>query len=143
MLYPTGVGEMQQLKDDGLNHISAAFLPDGKRFVFSGTEAGHGVRLYLESLDEGKAHPFSMEGVGSGILLSWDGQFVATHGPDQKTYLFPIAGGEPSLFLEFSQVKLRQLGQATENLYSFFCADRFRRRSTRSTSQPVIEPSGR
>ncbi len=97
VLYPTGVGEMQQLKDDGLNHISAAFLPDGKRFVFSGTEAGHGVRLYLESLDEGKAHPFSMEGVGSGILLSWDGQFVATHGPDQKIYLFPIAGGEPQL----------------------------------------------
>ncbi len=86
---------MRQLKDDGLNHISAAFLPDGKRFVFSGTESGHGVRLYLEALDEGKAHPFSMEGVGSGILLSWDGEFVATHGPDQKIYVFPVGGGEP------------------------------------------------
>ncbi len=95
VLYPTGVGEMRQLKDDGLNHISAAFLPDGKRFVFSGTESGHGVRLYLEALDEGKAHPFSMEGVGSGILLSWDGEFVATHGPDQKIYVFPVGGGEP------------------------------------------------
>ena len=95
VLYPTGVGEMQHLKDDGLNHIAGAFLPDGKRFVFTGTEAGHGVRLYWESLDDGKAHPISMEGVGSRLLLSPDGQFVVTNGPDQKDYIFPVAGGEP------------------------------------------------
>ncbi len=95
VLYPTGVGEMQRLKDDGLNHIAAAFLPDGKRFVFSGTEPGHGVRLYWESMDEGKAHPFSMEGVGSRVLLSRDGLFVVTSGPDQKDYIFPVGGGEP------------------------------------------------
>ena len=40
VLYPTGVGEMKQLKNDGLNHIAAAFLPDGKRFVFHGNRAG-------------------------------------------------------------------------------------------------------
>ena len=94
VLYPTGVGEMQHLKDDGLNHIAAAFLPDGKRFVFTGTESGHGVRLYWESLDEAKAHPISMEGVSSRLLLSPDGQFVVTGGPDQKDYIFPVAGGE-------------------------------------------------
>ncbi len=32
VLYPTGVGEMKQLKNDGLNHMNAAaFLPDGKK----------------------------------------------------------------------------------------------------------------
>jgi eukaryotic-like serine/threonine-protein kinase len=97
VLYPTGVGEMQRLKDDGLNHISGAFLPDGKRFVFSGTEPGHGVRLYWESLDTPTAHPFSMEGLSSGVVLSPDGQWVAALGPDQKEYLFPVNGGEPKL----------------------------------------------
>jgi Tol biopolymer transport system component len=94
VLYPTGVGEMKRLKIDGLNHMSAAFLPDGKRFVFLGTEPGHGARLYLESLDDAKPNPISMEGVASNVL-SPDGRFVAARGPDQKIYLFPTEGGEP------------------------------------------------
>ncbi len=97
VLYPTGVGEMQRLKDDGLNHISAAFLPDGKRFVFSGMEPGHGIRLFWESLDDAKPHPFSMEGLSSGVVVSRDGQFVAARGPDGKVYLFPVNGREPKL----------------------------------------------
>src|SRR5260370_1354131 len=44
VLYPTGVGEMKRLKDDGINHVSMGFLPDAKRFVFTGTDPGHGVR---------------------------------------------------------------------------------------------------
>ena len=97
VLYPTGVGEMKQLKNDGLNHISAAFLQDGKRFVFTGTETGHGARLYLESLDDAKPQAFSMEGVGYGIVLSPDGKWVAARGPDLKVYLFPVGGGDPKL----------------------------------------------
>jgi Tol biopolymer transport system component/predicted Ser/Thr protein kinase len=96
VLYPTGVGEMKQLKDDGLNHMTATFLPDGKRIVFTGTEPGHGARLYLESLDDAKPHAFSMEGVGSAVL-SADGKLVAARSPDQKVYLFPVDGGEPKL----------------------------------------------
>jgi len=94
VLYPTGVGDMKQLKDDGLNHIAGTFLPDGRRFVFTGTEKGHGARLFLESLDDGKAHHFSMEGIASGMVLSRDGTTVAARGPDQKTYLFPVNGGD-------------------------------------------------
>jgi Tol biopolymer transport system component len=74
--------------------MSGVFLPDGKRFVFTGTEPGHGARLYLESLDEGKAHAISMEGVASNVL-SPDGKFIAARAPDRKTYLFPVEGGEP------------------------------------------------
>jgi hypothetical protein len=95
VLYPTGVGEMKQVKDDGLNHTSAALMPDGKRFVFTGTEPGHGVRLYVESLDDAKPRAFSPEGVGAGIVLSPNGEYVANLGPDRKVYLFPVAGGEP------------------------------------------------
>ncbi len=94
VLYPTGVGEMKQLKSDGLNHSAAAFLPDGKQIVFDGAEPGHGLRLYAESLDDGHARAFSVEGVGSSVVLSPNGEFVAAFGPDRKIYLFPVAGGE-------------------------------------------------
>ena len=97
VLYPTGVGEMRRLKDDGLNHVFMAFLPDGKRFVFTGTEPGRGVRLYWESLDDPKPHAFSVEGVGSGFVMSPNGEMVATRGPDQKIYMFPVTGGEAKL----------------------------------------------
>jgi eukaryotic-like serine/threonine-protein kinase len=97
VLYPTGVGEMKQLKNDSLNHMNAgAFLPDGRRFVFLGSEPGHGARLYLESLDDATPHAFSMEGVAT-LVLSPDGGMVAARGPDQKIYLFPVAGGDPKL----------------------------------------------
>ena len=97
VLYPTGVGDMKRMKDDGLNHVFMAFLPDGKRIVFTGTEPGHGLRLYWESLDDAKAHAFSPEGVGSGFVLSPDGTQVAGRGPDQKIYFYPVAGGEAKL----------------------------------------------
>ena len=94
LLYPTGVGEMRTLKDDGLNHVRGAFLPDGKHFIFSGTESGHGVRLYSESLDDAKPHPFTLEGVSANFVLSPDGRLAAGRGPDQKVYLFPVNGGD-------------------------------------------------
>jgi len=101
VLYPTGVGGVKQLKDDGLNHRTGAILPDGKRFVFTGNEVGHGAKLYVESFEDGKPRAFSMEGVvgvavGS-LVLSPDGQFVAALGPDQKMYAFPVNGGEPKM----------------------------------------------
>jgi serine/threonine protein kinase/Tol biopolymer transport system component len=97
VLYPTGVGEAKTPKGDGLNHIRGAYLPDGQRIVFAGTEPGHGVRLYWESLDDAKPHAFSPEGTSSAIVVSPDGEWVAGRGPDLKTYLYPVNGGEPKL----------------------------------------------
>ena len=66
VLYPTGVGEMKQLKNDGLNHMNAAaFLPDGRTIrLLWGRSRDTGLRLILESLDDAKPHAFSIEGVG-------------------------------------------------------------------------------
>ncbi len=96
-LLPTGVGEMRQVKDDGLNHTGAAWLPDGDHIVFSGIEAGHGMRLYVESLSDGKAKAITGEGVGPNLVLSPKGDLVADIGPDRKIYLYPVAGGDPRL----------------------------------------------
>jgi Tol biopolymer transport system component len=51
----------------------------------------------VESLDDPKPHAVSKEGIGSGFVMSSDGKFVATRGPDQKIYIFPVDGGEPKL----------------------------------------------
>ncbi len=95
IILPTGVGEMRPVKDDGLNHTGAAWLPDGDHIVFSGIEAGHGMRLYVESLSNGKPKPITQEGVGASVILSPKGDLIADVGPDRKVYLYSTAGGEP------------------------------------------------
>ena len=95
MLQPTGVGEASPLFHDSINHLFARWLPDGKQIVFSGNEAGHGFRLYVESPEEGKPRPISPEGVNPAVVISSKGDFVATLGPDHKAYLYSVRGGQP------------------------------------------------
>jgi Tol biopolymer transport system component/predicted Ser/Thr protein kinase len=92
---PTGVGEAKALTHDSMNHLWARWLPDGKQLVFSGNETGHGVRLFVESPEEGKHRPISPEGVSPFFVISPKGDFVASVGPDHKIYLYPVAGGDP------------------------------------------------
>jgi len=96
VIYPTGVGEPRRLPVDGLKADLAAWMPDGKSIVFTASEPGHGTRLYLRSLEGGKAQAFSPEGYRiNRHCVSPDGKNVAVTGPDQRYYLYPIAGGEP------------------------------------------------
>ncbi len=92
---PTGVGEAKPLTHDSMNHLWAHWLPDGKQIVFSGNEAGHGVRLYVETPEEGKPRPITPEGVSPFFVTSSKGDLAAGVGPDHKIYLYPVAGGEP------------------------------------------------
>jgi Tol biopolymer transport system component/predicted Ser/Thr protein kinase len=93
---PTGVGEAKLLTHDSMNHLWARWLPDGKQILFSGNEAGHGVRLYVENPEEAKPRPITGEGVSPFFVISPKGDFVAGVGPDHKIYLYPVAGGEPA-----------------------------------------------
>jgi Tol biopolymer transport system component len=95
-LLPTKAGEARPLTSDKMNHSWARFLPDGKRLVFAGNEAGKGTRLYTLDLAGGKVVPISPEGVhGTAFTISPDGHTVATIGGDQQGHLYPISGGEP------------------------------------------------
>src|SRR5271163_4093277 len=94
-LMPTGVGESRPLTHDSINHLLARWLPDGKQIVFSGNEAGHGFRLYVETPGAGKPVAISPEGVNPSVVISPKGDFAASVGPDHKIYLYPIGGGEP------------------------------------------------
>ncbi len=97
-LLPTGAGEAQPLTNDAINHQWARWFPDGKRLVFSGNEPEHGVRLYTQDISGGKPKPISPEGVDAqSFSISPDGQEVVAVGPDNKGYLFPVAGGDARL----------------------------------------------
>jgi eukaryotic-like serine/threonine-protein kinase len=101
-LLPPKAGEPKLLTNDAINHhFLTRWFPDGKRILFAGNEQGHGVRLYVQDLAGGKPQPITPEGVRSGSL-SPDGKLVAAIGPDQRGYLYPVAGGEPRLIPGFA-----------------------------------------
>jgi dipeptidyl aminopeptidase/acylaminoacyl peptidase len=61
-LLPTKAGEAQPLTHDSINHNSARWLPDGKKFVFSGNEPGRGGRLCVQDVTGGQPLPVAPEG---------------------------------------------------------------------------------
>jgi serine/threonine protein kinase len=96
VLLPTGPGEVKPLTHDAINHSRAKWLPDGRRFLFSGKEPGHAARIYRQDSPEGRPVPVSPEGIDPlVVVLSPDGQQVIGLGPDGKAYFYPVAGGEP------------------------------------------------
>jgi len=97
VLYPTGAGEARFLPREGLKIQRAVWFPDGRRIALTASEPGHGVRIYLWDLAGGKPRALTPEGYRSyQRAVSPDGKFIAVRGPDQKLYLYPIAGGEPT-----------------------------------------------
>src|SRR2546423_752546 len=70
----------------------AVVFPDCRSYTFKG------VRLNVYDLQSGKTTAISPEGVhGTAFVISPDSQTVAGIGPDQKGYLYPANGGEPSV----------------------------------------------
>jgi serine/threonine protein kinase/Tol biopolymer transport system component len=98
-LLPTGTGEPRSILPPGISpEQGAAWLPDSRRIVFAGREAGHGVRLYLLGLDGGAPRPITPEGIRAalpGFAVSPDGTLVAAIENDGTGALFPVDGGSP------------------------------------------------
>jgi WD40 repeat protein len=92
-LIPTGAGESRQLTHDAVSYGAVRFLPDGKRLLASGIEAGRGTRDYLIDLASGDSKPITPEGI-VGVQVSPDGKSVAVRGPDRKRGIWPLEGGE-------------------------------------------------
>jgi eukaryotic-like serine/threonine-protein kinase len=97
-LLPTKAGEPRLVTQDAIDHFSVRWFPDGKRILISGSEPGHGTRLYIQDIAGGKPEAISPEGVFSQPDqrgLSPDGKWAVAIGPDQRGYLYPVNGGEP------------------------------------------------
>jgi eukaryotic-like serine/threonine-protein kinase len=95
--YPTGPGEPKRFSRDGLAVQVADWTPDAKQIVFSANEPQRGVRIYLRDFAGGKSRPLTPEGYlmfRHGV--SSDGRWITVTGPDQRIYLYPLIGGEPT-----------------------------------------------
>ena len=95
-IMPAGAGESRALPTAGILCQSAAWLPDGKSFVASCSEPGHGYRLYLWDIAGGKPRAITPEGVSFIFsTVSADGRFIAARGPDRRIAIYPLEPGEP------------------------------------------------
>jgi Tol biopolymer transport system component len=96
VIYPIGPGDAKTLPETTIRIEQADWLPDGRRIVFSGSEPDRGSRIWVQALDESKPKPISPEGYRMFSKgTTHDGKSVTALGPDQRFYLYPVAGGEP------------------------------------------------
>ena len=94
IVLPTGPGEVKHLERNGIEIYGegGGWLPDGKRVVFTGREAGRGMRTYIQEIEGGTPRPVTPEGV-TGTTISPDGKFVIAK--DQTAMIYPIEEGQP------------------------------------------------
>jgi Tol biopolymer transport system component len=100
-ILPTGAGEVRTVRHAAIQHYRwAQWLPDGKRILFSATEAGKPARLYVHDLDSGAVRPVGPEGrdaVKSAVTPDGAGVIAidpSTTSASGKFRLQPIDGGE-------------------------------------------------
>jgi serine/threonine protein kinase len=99
VLLPTGAGEPKTIGLAGFEEIDvAAWLPEGKEFIFGGQEVGKKWRVYRVNVQGEKPRAISPEGVRIPFFMtgpvSPDGRwFFGARGPG-KWFRFPIEGGE-------------------------------------------------
>jgi predicted Ser/Thr protein kinase len=97
VLVPVGAGQPRALPPDGFGlALYGAFVEDGRRIAFEANEPGHGLRIYVQDVNGGKAAPITAEGINpSRIFVSPDTRWIAAIGSDTRVHLFPTAGGAP------------------------------------------------
>ncbi len=95
-LLRTGAGSPRNLPRGQIAQygLGASWLPDGKRVLFLGQEAGRALRCYVQDIEGGPPRAVTPEGV-VGTVVSPDGKYVIAAAPGQKRALYPIEGGSP------------------------------------------------
>jgi eukaryotic-like serine/threonine-protein kinase len=92
-LLPVGAGDRSPLAADNIHHVGAAWLPDGKGFVFAGTAPGEDLRYYVQTPRGGNPRPVTGQDVHyerrSPLVVSRNGQIVAALANDGAVRLYP------------------------------------------------------
>jgi len=91
MLLPTGPGESQFPKIDGMHFDGVEWFPDNKQILFTGNETGHEIRTWIYDLASNKTTPVTPEGT-RGMRVSPDGKWFITVDP-HKLLMTPVTGG--------------------------------------------------
>jgi eukaryotic-like serine/threonine-protein kinase len=78
LLLPTGVGTTKRIERGDIQQYGygVRWLPDRKRIVFSGNQAGHQMRCFIQDIDGAKPRPVTPEGVHP-CQVSPDGKLIA------------------------------------------------------------------
>ena len=95
-LVPAGAGSPRLLPRGAITRlVQGAWLPDGRRVVFTAIEEGHAARAYVQDVEGGRMQPITPEGVqipekattpdGESVLALLGGSWL----------LYRIDGGEP------------------------------------------------
>ena len=98
-LLPTGSGEPQKLKIDGMSQIfPSGWMPDGKQVYFSGDD-GHGWKMYLYDIASDRYRAITaVVSVKPSRLevqtVSPDGKYIFARDLSGIGQLYPLAGGE-------------------------------------------------
>ncbi len=92
-LVPVGAGNPQPLPAHGIAGYSGAlWFPDGRQILFSGREAGHSLRSYIQDITGGPPRALTPENVRA-LSISPDGRWAAAISPSQAISLWPVSGG--------------------------------------------------
>jgi hypothetical protein len=123
-LLPTRAGAPKPLGVEGIRCSNARWFADGTRILVAGTEANHATRLYVQSLEGGKARPITPEGVESlWFAISRDGQWVAAVDSSKKIVLYPVEGVEPQRIPEIGPGHLPIRWGSDGSLYFYRTGD--------------------
>ena len=59
LLLPTGAGTAKRIERYDIEQygMKAHWLPDGQQVIFSGNQAGHAARCFIQKIDSGKPRP--------------------------------------------------------------------------------------
>ena len=98
MLLPTGPGESQFPKIEGMHFDGVEWFPDNKRILFTGNETGHAIRTWLYDLETEKTTPVTPEGT-RGTRVSPEGNWFITVDP-HKLLMTPVNGGSAKTVMD-------------------------------------------
>jgi eukaryotic-like serine/threonine-protein kinase len=119
VLLPTGAGTARPLTHDDITHLTAAFMPDGKRFIFTGFQPGKPPRTWIQDLGGGAPKPVTPDGVQS-TLITPDGTKLWSKGDGGVRRLYPVDGSAPEV-VKFVEAADGMLGFAADG-HSVFVA---------------------
>jgi serine/threonine protein kinase/Tol biopolymer transport system component len=92
---PIGPGQSHALELKGLSPQYSCWFPDAKRILIEASERGHGFRMYVVDLPDGRPRAITPEGAVTQFnSISPDGRFIAVTEPDQRLKIYPVDKGE-------------------------------------------------